>query len=900
MSGLEPQGLSGMSWQHVTPSMAPLGQMPPSVGPSGRHVTTRAPGRQLGTLRRRHLEEAVSFADGSHRTTVVSAPAGYGKTTLLADWSRNSDVACAWLSLDPSVDGPESLYYGIVLALQSAAADLHGPVRGALMGLDPIPGHDPPEDYRGVVRALEALSEPLALVVDDLHLAGPDLDGGLLGTLVGSGPPELHLILSSRGDPALSLAARRLRGAVTDIDARALAFTLEETSELLSMHGFNGLMEGAGLWKVTGGWPVATTEGLILREEGVPPADAFIPEPRRAFLDYVAEEILARCPAALSDFVLRATTRNTLNRQLAIDLSGDAEGAMLLEHCLQHGFFLEEERVHTAEATYSWQPLFAAACRTILAHRDPQLARALHGAAARHFQYVDVSTCVVEALLGHEPRTALKSIGEHWLEVIVAGGAASLEQLCLRLPFPWSEDPEMLLVRSACRALAGDPSSAVTLGCRASSGVSGLGSARRRRFEVNRALFELFVLGHGEPSVAARQGSSLLDLATEHPTAALADELFLLGRAETRSPRPGTASIDLLRAAAAAGRANGLTTVEVCAAAELALALSVNGDFSAAEEQSAAAIDRAETGAWPYRASLEPVSVARGMAAYWQDDLERAEHEIARAIEWGCDPFPADSLAMVYRVLVACATGDPAGIAASAMALEACDAQEPHDASWPALARVAAATLREAVGDLDGAAMLVRPLAKGGASPLADALVAELLRKAGEPDKALVCAGALAEVATPPYIDASGALTEALIADSAGEPAVAHERLERALRCAEPESVLRPFVERRADLLQLLVQHAAWGTAHDAFIASALAHQPPEHVQRRQRVSWTLSEREREVLSYMRTLLTAAEIADSLFVSVNTLKSHQQSIYRKLGVTSRRSAVRIAMARGLI
>ncbi|VXB69563.1 LuxR family transcriptional regulator, maltose regulon positive regulatory protein [Citricoccus sp. K5] len=900
MSGLEPWAVDGLSWLAGGSSMTSVGHRPPSAGPSESQVNIRAPGRQLGTLRRGRLEEAVSFADGSHRITVVSAPAGYGKTTLLADWSRNCGAVCAWLSFDPYANDSASLHHWIIRALQSVAGNLHGPVRAAVTSLDPVPGPDPVEDYRGVIRALEMLAEPLALVIDDLHLAGPALDDGLLGALVRSGPPGLHLVLSSRGDPALSLAAQRLRGTVTDVGARALAFTPDETSELLTLHGLDGSVEGIGLWNATGGWPVAITEGLVLREEGMPAATAFSPEPRRVFLDYVAQEILARCPVPLSEFVLRATTRNRITRQLAIDLCDDDDGAMLLEHCLQQGFFLAADHLGSAEETYTWQPLFAMACRTILSHRDPQLARALHGAAARHYQDVDVPTCVSEALLGGEPRTAMKSIGEHWLEMIVAGGAASLEQLCLRLPFPWSEDPEMLLVRSSCRALAGDLPSSITLGRRASSGMSGLGAARRRRFEANRALFELFVLGQGDPAAAARQGIRLVDLATEHPTAMLANGFFLLGRAQTRAGHPGKVAIDLLREATAAGSANGLTTVEVCAGAELALALAVNGDFSAAEEQGAVAIALAETCAWPCQASLAPVWVARGLVAYWRDDLDRADHDLARAMDVGSAPFPSDSLGMVYRILVDCATGDPVRIAASELAFRAFEAQEPHDSSWPVLAMVAAAKLREAAGDVEGAAAMVRPLARGGASPLADALVAELLRQAGETDKALVCTGALAEQANPLYVETSSALTEALIAYSAGESAVAHERLEYAVRCAEPESVLRPFVERRGDLLQLLVQHAAWGTAHDAFIASTLTHRPPEHVQRRQHSLWTLSEREREVLSHMRTLLTAAEIADSLFISVNTLKSHQQSIYRKLGATNRRSAVRIATARGLI
>jgi LuxR family transcriptional regulator, maltose regulon positive regulatory protein len=257
------------------------------------------------------------------------------------------------------------------------------------------------------------------------------------------------------------------------------------------------------------------------------------------FLAYVAEEVLAGCPAALSDFLLRATTRDRIDPQLAVDLAGDASGALLLEECLQQGFFLEEDRSTTDAERYSWQPLFALACRTLLSHRDPGLARALHGAAARHYQDVDVPICVSEALLGDELRTAMTSIGEHWLEVLMTEGAVCLERLCLRLPFPWSEDPEILQVRSACRAIEGDQSYAALLGRRASSGLGALGTARRRRLAVNRALFELFVLGHGDRETAAREGYRLIELATRHPAATLTNGLFLLAGTRPGRSVPG-------------------------------------------------------------------------------------------------------------------------------------------------------------------------------------------------------------------------------------------------------------------------------------------------------------------------------------------------------------------------
>lgn len=855
-------------------------------------------------LRRRRLEEAVAFADGSHRTTVVSTPAGYGKTTLLADWSRSTEVPCAWLSLDPSAVDHRCLYRWIVRALHEIATDLRAPARSAVLNLDPRASVDAQEDCRRVLHALEALREPLTFIIDDVHLAGRGLDRSLLGALVDAGSPELHLVLASRGEPGLCLASQRLCGAVTDVRCTELAFTAHETEELMTLHGFNGPAEGPGLWEVTGGWPVAIAEGLRLEASGAAAPSLFSPQPRRVFLDYVDEEILSSWPPSLSDFVLRATTRNALSRALALDLCARDEGPLLLEKCIEEGLIFEDEPSDGAAHMYRWQPLFATACRALLSERDPALSRTLHAAAARHYQDLDTATCVTEALLGAEPRLGAEAIAAHWLEMVVAGEAETLEQQCLRLPFPWSEDPEVLLARSAARALARDENSADRQRARAASRAGEIGAERRRRLEINEELFRRFVLELGDPGAAVRQGFHLLDLAAEHPSTPLACALLLLGRTQARAAVSGRAAVRMLETAVAAGSANGLSSIEVCASAELAWTSSACGDFAAAHEWGDAAMHRVEKFPHQPPSALSSAWAARGMVAYWRDDLAEAERWTTRAIELGSDPFALDSVTVLHSVLIACATADPARITAAELSVRAFDGRGFHDSSWPLFSRLITAKLREAAGDLGTAAALVRTMAKSGAPPLASALIAELLRRSGEAEKALALAVTLthqpAQDPVPHFLETSGALIEALIAEASGETATAHERLEHAVRCAEPESVIRPFVERRGDLLGLLVRHAARGTAHDAFLAMVLSHRPSGSLHRLQPAAWALSQREREVLAHMQTLLTAAEIADALFISVNTLKTHQQSIYRKLGATNRRSAVRLALAQGLL
>ncbi|HEX9228505.1 MAG TPA: helix-turn-helix transcriptional regulator, partial [Arthrobacter sp.] len=150
------------------------------------------------------------------------------------------------------------------------------------------------------------------------------------------------------------------------------------------------------------------------------------------------------------------------------------------------------------------------------------------------------------------------------------------------------------------------------------------------------------------------------------------------------------------------------------------------------------------------------------------------------------------------------------------------------------------------------------------------------------------------------YLDTSMSLTEALLAHGNRDEARTHERIEHAVYRAEPQSVLRPFTERRDDIAELLIRHAVWGTTHESFIAARMAHHAQGHPHLRTRSYWTLTDREREVLAYMRSVMTAAEIAEALFISVNTVKTHERSIYRKLGAAGRRDALKTAAERGIV
>jgi LuxR family maltose regulon positive regulatory protein len=869
----------------------------------GPQSKTRPPLRGLGALERQRLSDALTAAVDAHRLTVIAAPAGYGKSTFLGDWARHCDLPCAWLSLDRFDAQPARLFHGVVGAIQAAASQLPLPGNSALLALEQNLTEDRAASYDLVLGALEQLTEPIALVIDDVHLGGPGLAGGIVGVLAASAPPTLRIILAGRGHPPIQLERHRFGEGLGELGAAELAFTQDEVAQVACSLGQDASFDAGPLWELTDGWPVAVHASLtaLAQSRNVPGRITNTPPENLPLSHYIAEEILEQLDPPLADFVLRATTCEWLGRRLAVELHGQPDGGLLLEACLRNGLFIEEHEYRGGESMYRWHSLFAAQCRRILERRDPLLAERLHRVAARYYQDTDDCEGVAQALQGHAPRQAVMSIGRHWLEFLLRNGAPALEQLCLDLPAPWSEDSEVLMIRSVCRVLDGDHGAASELSQRALARASELDSVRRGMLDSCRSLLEpLPVTGRLDLRLPAEDDGALPDFPAEGHPATYSTGLFLLAQAEFRLHRAGYQATVLLESAAADRSDPQLEEAEIFAKAELALAFAAAGDLLTADELATQALERADELDWSSQDRMAAAWLARGIACYWRDELKGARAHLAKALRLGSKLVTLGALGILYRVLVDCATGDESHLADSSAALESFHDRGLYGVSWNAFHTVARAKIAEARGDLDGALAIVQPLGSGGHAPLVDTLLAELLRRGGEVSAARRCARELTVQHRNCCLDTSMSLTEALLAHGNRDEARTHERIEHAVHRAESQSVLRPFTERRDDMAELLIRHAVWGTTHESFIAARMARHAQVQPHLRTRSYWTLTDREREVLAYMRSVMTAAEIADALFISVNTVKTHERSIYRKLGAAGRRDALKTAAERGIV
>jgi LuxR family maltose regulon positive regulatory protein len=832
----------------------------------------KPPRRGELAIERPRLCEALSLAADSHRLILVEAPAGYGKSTILSDWVRNTTRPSAWLTLDRFDARPERLLRGVIAAVQSTATGMSPGINDILQAADRAQAQDEVASYDHLLAALDLLEEPLALVIDDVHLAGPGLVDGIVGVLTSSAPPALRLVLSGRDHSSLRLEKRRYADGLEEFRTTELAFTLQEAMELAFSLKPATEVDVEAVWRATGGWPVALHAGLAgihVHKEHDDGSGGF--PAARAFTEYIAEEVLGQLDPTLADFVLRATTCDWLEHELAIELSGVQTGGILLQECIRKGLFIEEKDSRGDESVYQWQPLFAAQCREMLEERNPVLAEHLHRIAARYYQDLDISESVSQALQAREPQQAATSLVAHWLEYLLRNGLYPLEQLCLDLPAPWCDDAGVLMIRSVCRALGGDAQSAVDLADRALAGVSALDAAPRRRFEL------------------------YVDLLGLMPNTGMS----LPGQAGVRQHEEEQ---PILLAPPAADTADGSPTAlsdEVIITSEIALAYALAGDLAAADKRVVHALNGADELGWSSGGRMAGLWLAQGIASYWIDDLPGARTHLDNVLPSGSRASSIDKLGAVYRILVDCAGGDPAQIAASGKMLISLQDQGLYGPSWNAFSAMASAKIAEAEGDLAGALAIAKPLQDAENPPLVTVFLAELLRRGGKSAEALSCTQAVPERERNSYTGTSIALTEALLASQDGDLATAHERIEHAVSLAEPQRILRPFAERRDELAGLLMQHAVWGTAHEAFVAAQLKENT--HGDNLTTfLYWRLTERELEVLAYMRSMMTAADIGEALFISVNTVKTHQRSIYRKLGAASRRDVLKIAAARGII
>jgi LuxR family maltose regulon positive regulatory protein len=875
---------------------APRARSPRRPEPTSATADLHLPKALPSVVLRPRLFDLLDAGAADCALTLVSGPPGSGKSTLLTSWLREGgrDVSVAWVALREADRAP--FWQQVLDAVRpSLGRDM------LLYGLD-APGDDAsPAFVERFVRAAAELDRPLVLVLDDLHLASAAAVGAL-DRVLRAPPPQLHVVAASRIDPALPLHVLRVGGDLAEIRAHELAFDEDETRMLFSGMGIELLdHELATVVARTEGWAAGLRLfGLSIhaRQGDLDVVERFAVDERPAS-EFLAAEVLAIQPFDIRMFLLRTSIVDSLDGELANELSDRRDGERVLEQLYRDNVFIE--RVGGNGHVYRYHQLFGALLRAEAAYELQDELGALHQRAAvclaRRGRPVEA---VQHAADARQWELVASLLGEHWSAVFASTDHDAQTDLFPALP---AQEASISPVVEAFQALT----RVATSSSRGEAAL--LADAQARRDDVPEAArpgFDALVRHASALAARARgnfpQAAKLARLGLERaPIEATSAEsedqrralgLATLGAAQLWEGAPDEARATIEEAVDIARR-TGTTPAEIDALAHLALLELEAGQLRRAARIARAALDLERV----HAQSLPAGVVARlvlALVQYEWGDLDVAEAALASAD------------AVTRR------SGDVPGRVLGAIATAAVALSEGGESADDALLRLRAIRRRTPVltGALGGrvAALEARLLAKTARLDEAAELLAD---SNGDPDAAVASARIKLALGLPldalealaarrgasPYVEIEARVTEAVARRALGDEDGAVESLEVALALAEPEAVRRPFIDAGSAVRDLLGAHLRRTNAHRWLAAELAAYldgrnaadgvAPAELLE-------ALSDRETEVLRYLPTIMSNADIASELFVSVNTVKTHVKSIYRKLGATRRQDAVRRA------
>ncbi|WP_327721731.1 LuxR C-terminal-related transcriptional regulator [Streptomyces sp. NBC_00490] len=854
------------------------------------------PARPATFLRRQRL---VQHLDQALRTplTLVNGAAGAGKTLLVADWAAGLRPPVAWLTVEVGDRRPGVFWAYVLQALRACGA----PVSEAV---------GTPADAAGVDQKLLAAlaaelndrNRPLVLVLDEYdRVTAPEVAEQLEFVLHHAGG-GLHLVLVTRTEPLLPLHRYRAAGELTEIRGAELAFTAEEAVALLDLHGLSLPLHAAGaLVDRLRGWAAGLRLSALAARESADP-ELYLKEfeaDRSTVADFLLAEVLKGQPDETQDLLMRVSVLERFCPDLANALTLRADAEPILAGLHRDNAFVE----HLGHTWYQLHPLFGEILRAHLRVRlpgvEPELHRRgarwlrrhgfltetlAHGAAAGDWNFA--AGALIDDLAIGQLFTGLRSDDLTQLFSLMGPEARGPATDLVRAAHDLSRrdlDRGLARLRQAEEHLADDPGSL---------------AAARLSCALLEALAARFAGCPPQAEKAAAAADELLrevpgHLLDKHP------ELHALLLTHLGSVRLWAGRFDDARAALTVvaatddGACTGLPREE--SMGHLALLDYLNGWLGRAERKALAAMSEAEriglprsAGSGIERLVLAAVAVdrhelARAQALLDEVDLPSGAH----------DPVLTAGQALVTARLLLVRGKVRAAVEAANPAVSTAVAS-PWAASHEALV-ISAAHLAEGRPDEAGAVLEQVSVDQ----PACAVEAAGLQLAAGRSEAAVDLLDSIrAQGGTGPAVTVRAALVRAQAAEWAGDTATARRLLAQALLDARRERLRRPFLDAGAWIRPLLATAslnelaAGWltpGPAPARRGGRSGADSPSSPL-----VAVELSGRERDVLERLAGMMSTEEIAADLYVSVNTVKTHLKSVFRKLAVNRRGDAVRRA------
>lgn len=820
--------------------------------------------------------------------TVLRAPRGYGKTTFVAHWARRRSErgeTVVWVAIDRS-DDPVALGNRVLSAVWDAVrADNPAP---------PPRSGDP--DVTGALASLlRDHPVPVRLVFDDVDLLTDPASHAVLERLLARLPAGVSAVACTR--PERPLALREVPAA-SEITAHELAFTATEAEAVVREHGVHLRPAQLGeLMTVTEGWPAGVRLAAIVLSAAADPAAevARLPGLDPVVTDYLANEVLDELTAEQRHVLLCTAVPDRFDAECATTLCGMPQAPSTLAELARTDFLVRR----CGGQEYRQHNFIRAHLRALLRWRSPARPPVLHELTARWL----VGKGRPAAALPHvrqsgNPALMAEVVARHGPELLLRGESSRLLGIATGLPPEALARGDIGLVLVLAEILAGD---------RAAAEIRLTGLAEVLSHDEDPAVADLHTLvrahwarltGHPAPA------TSRLDALVSRRSGRWLRTFALLSRGTAAfwSGDHGGARRDLELALDIATEQDYDLAVLRCVCC-LAAVSSAEGDFPRMRDTARRALAFAAGRGRAFRSACCFAYLIEAWAAYQFVQRDEAREYVSRAAELvgSCGDRTVEAcVASLVEVLAYEQGTDPH---AALVRLRSQWARlRPSDPVQPALVAYEAVIEQRmalGVGRADWAAELPRRAA-GWLGESGDVLLmhARLHVHHGQVAAARallhrVTRGTAPATVVTTLIEAH--LLAAALAHRAGDHELAAAELASALAEAEPRRALRPFVGAGAEVRALLTSQTGLPAPLHDFVTAVLGL-----VDAGDRGAAVLTRREVRLLHELPTLATVEEIAASLYVSVNTVKTHLRHVYQKLGVRSRREAVDVARRRGLL
>lgn len=875
----------------------------------------RIPPQPQRAVPRTRLIDALEGGVLHYKLSLISAPAGYGKTTLLAQWAHLSRFPIAWLSLGEEDNDLERFLRYLLAAWEKVQPGVRESPLGLLLsGMSP----DTEAVLPAFINVANDAPSPMIFVLDDYHLIEDPAIQQALAFLLDHLPPAVHFMLVGRAEPPLPLARYRARHELLEFHAEDLQFSPEETTAFLSqvMQLDLSSNEVVTLQAQLEGWIAGLQLVALTLQRRLAGADKLVVSGKHRFIaDYLSEDVLAPLPDNLQRFLLQTSLLDRLCGPLCDAVTGEEGGQEMLERLERENLFLMP--LDDSREWFRYHRLFADFLQEALQRQHPAEVAGLHHRAARWYLAHDLpEQAFPHAIAGEAVELAIDLANRYGVARLKAGEITLVKRWLESLPEAWyAGHPEFGFFRAAFLIFTGQfEACAHCLDEMEQVALAQSEEPRGQLAKVTAMRCFIACFQHDLAGAERYAGQALQDLPEEEDFGFRPDVYGALGDTYRHHGRWQEAKACYLKVLDFPHAHDfRIESVHLFGAlADLDLRQGHLREAAGYWRKALAVIQ--DQAAWGnYSLPLVGwVYIRMGEILYEWNELAQARDHLTQGLERA--ELGGDVRAMIAGYLLAARLELTAGdLAAAGDYLEQARplvVNAPFPGWADRFARLqlelwlAQGRLRAAVDWADelqwGDALEERP--ESAVAPLAIARVLIVTGDAPVIQRALgLLERSLQAAAGRAGVQIEALALQALAHGRRGEPASALTALEHALRLAEPEGYLRLFVDLGLPMLRLL-QTARSREVMPDYVTRLLAAGGPGLLPApaEQALPEPLSPREQEVLKLIAAGLTNREIAEQLVVSPETIKKHTGSIYGKLGVSNRTEAAARARALDLL